>query len=237
MSKILAFLKDLTVGKRIIAGFSLLTFLLIAVAVAGYATVGSIAEATAQTLRVTSRINESATRLRYHLSDLRRYEKDSFMNIGKAAAAGYETKWNAQYDGFLEELAELRPLLTTDADRAKLATIQGEFPKYESGFRTVLARIKDRQLKEADEENAAMEGVKAHVHAVESALIALSDEQLKIMGSVPDQVERQAARTKTTNVALGILAALIATVVSLVLTRGITRPLDALVREAKRSEE
>src|SRR5881394_4037145 len=104
-------LSNLSIGKRMGLAFATLVCLALALAASGYWGLSNVT-ATAE----TSGEVQAAT------LNLRRYEKDYFLNIAEAPVrAEYLAKWKAEYQDVIEQLDKLHALLRTDAERSKVA--------------------------------------------------------------------------------------------------------------------
>ena len=234
MPQIVTYLKNLTVGRRIIASFAILTALLLLLATVGFVTVGDMAKEVDYALRVNAKTAEFAARARTNLGDLRLYEKDLFLNLtSPTKRIEYESKWNGERAIFLAEIDELEKHADTDIERAHLKAVRAEFGPYESTLRTIIARIESKEITDEHQASVALAPAAEHLHKLEVALDALTEDQFKIMDGVPAHIDRQAFRTRLLNVGLGFGATLTALVVSVLLTFSITKPLGETVKQAQ----
>src|SRR4051812_39252667 len=151
-------LSKLTVGRRIIAAFGVLTVMLLALATVSFVTVDNIADETDYALKVNAATSEHAARARVALGDLRRFEKDLFLSIGDSAKeAEYESSWNAERELFVAALVELEKHVDTDAEKKQLVEVREAFKTYEGSFHATVARIRTKEISKAADANAAIE--------------------------------------------------------------------------------
>jgi twitching motility protein PilJ len=227
-------LSKLTVGRRIILAFGVLTVMLLVLATVSFVTVDDIADETDYALKVNAATSEHAARARVALGDLRRFEKDLFLSIGDSAKeADYESKWNGERELFVAALSELDKHVDTDAEKKQLAEVREAFKVYEGAFRAIVARVKAKELTKTSDANATMEIQKEQVHKIENDLDKMNEEQFDIMEAVPVKVDKQAARTRVINLSIGGFAVLLAGLISFALIRTIVRPLVMTVRDAQ----
>jgi twitching motility protein PilJ len=227
-------LNQLTVGRRIIAAFAVLTAMLLVLATVGLVTVDDIADETDYALKVNAATSEHAARARISLGDMRRFEKDFIINIGDTAKeADYEAKWTAEREAFVTALATLDKTADTDEEKKALGEVRASFTAYETGFRAVVARIRGKEITKAVEANESLATTKDAIHKIESDLDKMTEEQFDIVEAIPAQVDKQAARTRNTNVSVALLALLLAGGISFGLIRTIVQPLSQTVREAQ----
>jgi methyl-accepting chemotaxis protein len=133
---------NMSIAKRLAAGFAMVLALLIVVTIMGYWGSDSVARETATMLHTTENVAEHASRARANIVGLRRYEKDYFLNIGaKAKEAEYLSEWNKEREHLLARLADLDKYATLDQDKKDISTMKEEFTKYEVGFHLVQAQI------------------------------------------------------------------------------------------------
>jgi twitching motility protein PilJ len=227
-------LSQLSVGRRIIAAFGVVTALLLVLAVVGFVTVDDMADETDYALKVNAATSEHAAKARIALGDLRRFEKDFFIHLGDTAKeADYESQWNSEREAFTAALAELDKNVDTDAEKKVLVSLRADFTLYESAFRSIVTRVRAKDITRTGDANAAIDPAKTAVHQIEAELDKMTEEQFDIVEAVPAQVDKQASRTRETNVSLAVVALLLAGAVSFGLIRTIVRPLTDTVREAQ----
>lgn len=234
MSKLIDYLKNLRIGPRILAAFGLVILLLAAVLLRGHAAIGQLSEESTTALRVNAPMVERASQVKLELGELRRSEKDLFLNIGNAArSADYEAKWNATRKNMTQTLNDLEHVADTVAEKRDVGLLREHLANYEKGFQDVLSRIKAHELTDPSAANNAMEPNKNAIHAFDALADRIVDEQEKIVAALPDVIERQASRARQINLAIGALALFLAIAISQVLSRGITKPLGDTVKQAQ----
>src|SRR5258708_11744130 len=95
-----------SIAKRLALGFGVVLFLLLVVAVAGYWGMESVTRETVSMLRGDSKISQLADEAKIATLELRRYEKDTLLNMdNKAVMQSYQEKWKA-------EVSDLRAIVS-----------------------------------------------------------------------------------------------------------------------------
>ena len=234
MSKLFVFLNNLTVARRIMAAFAVLTALILVVATSSFFAMRAVSGQASHALRVNAKTSEGAARAIADLGDLRRYEKDYFINMGDAKAeADYNAKWTAARDSFLRNVDDIQQSVDTDREREQVRDARVQFSQYESGFRAIQERIKRHDLKTAQEANDAGAAFKDAVHKLETTIEGMGEDQFHEMSVLPTVIQDESFRTNLGNVLLGFFSMMLAGGISFLLTRSITKPLDATVKKAQ----
>src|SRR5579863_5663892 len=90
-------LKKSSIAKRLALGFGVVLFLLLVVAAAGYWGMESVTRETVSMLRGDSKVSQLADEAKIATLELRRYEKDTELNMDdKAVMTSYHEKWKEQ---------------------------------------------------------------------------------------------------------------------------------------------
>ncbi len=203
---------------------------LLALAAVGGGGLVSLRAAGATTLAVMNTELEAVEQLgkaRASVGNLRRYEKDMFLNLGdEAAFDGYLQRWRKEGD-VAKALMSASQAVLGDAERERIAAMQRGLDNYRKGFEGLVLRIGTGQLNDPWAANKAMEPLKGDVRAM--------DKMLEELGSAVDtrvkarQAEIVAATQRNFVIGLAAFAAaaLMLTAMAWAIGRGITRPLAA----------
>jgi methyl-accepting chemotaxis protein len=172
--------------------------------------------------------------LRAGVGNLRRFEKDAFLNTGDPKRIeSYLPRWQSALASSRDTLAKLEPLLDGEA-LALLAAVRSSQDRYARGFEDVAARLLKGEFGDPSIANEAMEPMKADIRQLDEKLLALKK-----------QVDTQAAQERDAMLALErrqivIQAVLVAAVaaglvgIALTLIRSITAPLQQANRALER---
>src|ERR1700694_1888526 len=86
-----------SIAKRLALGFGVVLVLLLVVAAAGYWGMESVTRETVSMLRGDSKISQLADEAKITTLELRRYEKDTLLNMdNKPVMQNYQEKWKIQ---------------------------------------------------------------------------------------------------------------------------------------------
>jgi methyl-accepting chemotaxis protein len=195
----------------------------------GYWGTESVANETAQMLNGPEKMVEHAERARANIVELRRFEKDYFLNIGdKEKELEYQAKWSQQREHLMARLADLEKYSTNEDDKRWISTMKDEFGKYEIGFHQAQGQIAAGQIKTAEAGNVAMIPFKDSIHAMELAAEDMGTKQEEVAMKQGDVMAGFAKRTVDIMFSVVGIAIFIAVFTAVVITRGVVRPVNAM---------
>ncbi len=227
-------MRNIRIGVRLLLGFIAMLLLTGTVAISGYWGITHVSDVTGEMLAVSAETARLADDARAYGLELRRFEKDLFLNIGNAEASDYGREWDASLQALRRDLENLRPLVTDDEGRRELDTLIRDVDTYASGFGTVRQQIRDGKLATPQDGNAAMHPYKDAARDIAKRLDAMAEDHQKEMKEQGVAIMGVAGSAR--NAMLGILAAAVAAgiALSIFLTRSITAPLSEAVRASER---
>src|SRR5579883_2573818 len=124
-------LHKLSIAKRLALGFGVVLLLLLVVAASGYWGMQSVANETISMLRGDSKLAHLSDAAKAHTLELRRFEKDTFLNIAnKSTMKDYEQKWHDQLTQTHAVLAELESLASSIEDRQLITEMNSDVVGY-----------------------------------------------------------------------------------------------------------
>jgi methyl-accepting chemotaxis protein len=106
--------------------------------------------------------------------------------------------------------------------------MEREIATYERGVDAVVAGINDGAIKTPQQGNAKVVEVKDEIHRMEAAATDLSEKHRKIMADKEETITTFARQTAFVMFGVVLLTFIVATFVTLVVSRGITRPVKAM---------
>ena len=166
---------------------------------------------------------------RASVGNMRRYEKDMFLNLGQEPAFNdYLKKWRKEViDG--AELMKNSAALLEDSERATLAVMQAGLANYGRDFELLVQQIAIGKLNDPWAANTAMEPLKGDVRAMDKALDELGKGVDSRVGA--QQVGFRASAQHQTVVAAGALALALSVLLAMAwaVSRSIKRPLALAV--------
>ena len=221
--------KKSTIAKRLALGFGVVLLLLLVVAVAGYWGMESVTRETVSMLRGDSKVSQLADEAKIVTLELRRYEKDTLLNMdNKPLMLGYEEKWKTQVSQLRSIVSDLGVRVASDGSKQLVAAMDREIAAYERGVDAVVAGINDGTIKTPQQGNAKVTEVKEEIHRMEAAATELSEKHRKVMADKEETITAFARQTALVMFTVVLITFIVATFVTLAVSRGITRPVKAM---------
>ena len=225
----------LTLGKKIGAGFGLVLLLMIAVAGAGYWGTHKISSAMILMLQTDAELEEHFAGARINALDMRRYEKDVVLDIGNQSDQDEALdKWKSTDDRIHERIAALDKIAVDSEDTDALVVIKGTLKVYEDGFADVVAKLHSGEIKQVSDANAAMDSYKNAVARMEDTLQIEDAEHVSRMADRKQLAEATNRRTLWTLLAAVMAGVIVGGLVSVAITRRITKPIELVVHAMQR---
>lgn len=220
-------LKNMSIGMRLAIGFGLIVLLLVTIAFSGYWGLEGVTAETLKVLNGDAKIVVMAARVKATTLELRRYEKDTELNIDDQQVRNdYAAKWKEQRQKIREVLADLDKFQLTSEDRGAVKSMTEDMDVYEGGFTRVLNMIEQGKLKTPQDCNQTITQYKDSIHRLETAASDLTNRHSEVLVPLVEQI---AKTTTTTILIFSITAIFVSIIVTLVISRGITKPLQEVV--------
>jgi methyl-accepting chemotaxis protein len=222
-------MKNMTIAARISLGFIVLLLAMIA---SGLSTLLAFSHIEAHVSHVAAHDLAFYTRiasLRVDLGNLRRYEKDYFINIESLQERhGYLDKWN-------KTMALARVHLQASLGQSSDPTADGRvtqmstlLDRYQTGFLDVSSKIEAGAITATAEANKSLTRYKDNVHEMEGVMLALADQSSAAAEALPEMINKTAEEAKMTLVVLNIAAIIVGALLALWIVRSIRRPLGQI---------
>jgi methyl-accepting chemotaxis protein len=228
-------LQQMTIGKRLFAAFTLVLIFLIAVAVAGQWGLATSAQTAARVLEVDFPINTAANDAHIAVLDLRRFEKDYFINAGnKAKESEYLGKWNDTRSHFESQLTAIEHLPITPEVRVQVRDMRSGVGEYASAFMAVSRSVDAGEIKNAVDANAAITPVKDRIREVETIAQALDDASAHTMLDQKKVIASAEESARSAMIAVALIALAVVFLLGITITRSIVRPLATAVDVAEK---
>ena len=224
-------LKNMSIGRRLAIGFGSIVLLLIVIALSGYSGLERVTAETLNVLNGDAKVAMLAARIKAETLELRRYEKDTELNMDdQEVRSDYVSKWRAQQQKLHDHLDEIDKFQLSADDKASVQAMREELATYEGGYTKVLNGIEQGKLRTPQECNQTIAQYKDSIHRLEAAATDLSNRHSEVLVPLVEQIVKT---TATTLVALSIVSIALAIVVTLIISRGITKPVQDLVEAAE----
>jgi methyl-accepting chemotaxis protein len=230
--------KNLKIGKRLALAFGISIVLVAVAGLTGFWGLSQTVETTYGILHHDAKLMQEASQAQVNGLQLRRYEKDSFLNIAdQQKSADYSDKWKAEHAELDAHLNTLEQTTTLPADKETVRGIRADLSTYTIGFQSVVQQISEKTVKSPADANAAMVPFKDDIRRMDTALEEFAGKNIERMNSKEKIVVDSAARTRSTMWAVFIAGILIVLFMTVAVTRSITRPILEVVSIAEKLAE
>src|SRR3954470_24277746 len=161
--------QHVSIAKRLGLAFTCLLVLTFIVAGTGYWGTISLSKETVSMLRGDAKLAEYSAASLTHVSNLRRYEKDHFLNMSDAnASADYLQKWDVERDQLKTRLSDMEALVTNKEEKDAVERMKAELITYDGGFAKVRDLIAKGKIRRPEDANKAMAEHKDTIHHFEA---------------------------------------------------------------------
>jgi methyl-accepting chemotaxis protein len=166
---------------------------------------------------------------RASVGNLRRFEKDMFLNLGaEDLFTDYHKRWKAEVKNAATLMRISRERLNEQQDK-QVDTMQAGLINYENGFEGIVALINTGKLSDPWAANKAMEPLKGDIRAMDKALDALAVEMDKQAQDRRAALTRATQRMLVTDTGLLLLLGALLCGLALAISRNITGALHQAV--------
>ncbi len=227
-------MNDLSIGTRLSIAFAAMLLITLGVALSGYRGMDRVATVTQEMLAGDAEAMRLADDARAQGLELRRFEKDFFLNIGSAdKQAQYARDWNKVAAEFKTDLEALSKLVN-EAEKAQIAEIKRDIDTYTAGFNRVEESIRAGTVTTPQDGNAAMGPVKEAARAIAELMDQISEKHSKAMQEQKHIIEAASDSARNAMLAIVVLGIVLGVGVSFAITRSITGPVGIAVAAAER---
>jgi methyl-accepting chemotaxis protein len=229
---------NLKIGKRLALAFGVSIVLVAVAGLTGFWGLSQTVQTTYGILHHDAKLMQEASQAQVNGLQLRRYEKDAFLNIADLQkSADYSDKWKAEHEELDAHLNTLEQTTTLPADKELVRSIRADLSTYTIGFQSVVQQISEKTVKSPADANAAMVPFKDDIRRMDTALEEFAAKNIERMNSKEKVVLDSAARTRSTMWAVFIAGILIVLFMTVAVTRSITRPILEVVSIAEKLAE
>jgi len=226
------------IGKRLALGFGICILLMGVVALAGFWGLSQTVQTTYGILHHDAKLMEQSAQAQVNGLELRRYEKDSFLNIADAQKeADYGEKWDKEHADLIQNLDTLDQTVTLPEDKELLKALRTDLSTYTIGFQSVKQQISDKAIKTPADANTAMIPFKDDIRRIDVALEEFAKKNVERMNSKEKVVLDSETRTRGTMWLIVIAGIVVVSLMTIAVTRSITRPILNVVEIAEKLAE
>ena len=231
-------LQQISISKRLFAGFGLVLAFVLIVAGAGQWALTTSVDTAVQVLTVDFGVNSAANDAHIAALDLRRFEKDYFINIGnKDKETEYLAKWSDSRQKLEQHLAKIEKLGADDRTHEAIQQVRADTAEYTAAFQAITKRIDTGELKTAADANKELAPIKDHVRRIETSTETIDDESTKRMDEKKKMITSVEQSARFTTMVIASLSLVVVFLLAVGITRSITRPIAAVVDIAEKLAE
>ena len=228
-------MRSIKLGRRLTFAFGIVMSIMLGVALSGFWGLEAVSSTASHISQVDARTAILADRAQTSVLELRRFEKDAFLNMGSQERdSEYLAKWETQRVALATTLDEIEKQTAFAGHRDAAKAMKKELGVYELGFKRVLGMMRDGTVKSPVEANAAIGASKDSIRHLEEVAARLSEEgqaKMETSEATISVVRRDTLRAMLMTLALAMV---VCGGLVVQLSRGITTPLLALVGMANR---
>ncbi|MDC8802856.1 methyl-accepting chemotaxis protein [Halomonas pacifica] len=231
-------LQRLTIGARLALAFSLLALLLLAVSTIGFRGLQQVKSTAVETLEIDAAIALDASRVQLLALQLRRYEKDAFINFAEAERhASYRDRWQDARERLAATLSTAREQAPSDELQALYLEAEAALEEYATGFLAIYRRLSDGEFATTAAVNQAFDEHKDAVYHLSDTAGAIGERAEAHMATATQAIDVSHATALRWLLSVAALALGAAALLSLLITRSIVTPLGQALAITERVAE
>ncbi len=226
------------IGTRLALAFGVSILLVAVVALTGFWGLSQTVQTTYGILHHDAKLMEQASQAQANGLELRRYEKDTFLNIGnQQKESDYSDKWNKEHGDLVENLNKLDQIVTLPEDKELLRAVRADLSTYTIGFQSVKQQISEKAVKTPGAANVAMVPFKDDIRRLDTALEDFAAKNVVRMNSKEKVVLDSETRTRGIMWIIFIGGFILVSTMTIAVTRSITKPILNVVDIAEKLAE
>ncbi|HLK90463.1 MAG TPA: methyl-accepting chemotaxis protein [Polyangia bacterium] len=226
------------IGRRLGLGFGAVLALVVAVAAIGYWNLQATAAIATRILESDAPLVERAFRVRANTLELRRYEKDMFLNLASAEKeAEYLAKWTDWRQRLEQQLSEIERLSGAEADRDSVRVMRQDAALYDEALQKVLGAVRAKTLTTPQDANTAFAAHKDTVRQLEETANELAFRHSNAMQGLDRAVADSTSRNAWLMIIVIAFGGAASILIGFFITRSITGPIQQAVAVAEQVAE
>ncbi|HEY2092479.1 MAG TPA: methyl-accepting chemotaxis protein [Thermoanaerobaculia bacterium] len=231
-------LQQISIGKRLFAGFGIVLAFLAIVAFTGQWGLGTSVDTAMRAMNVDVAVAGYANDAKIATLDMRRFEKDYFLNIGdREKETEYLGKWEKARRELDDNLSSMERLISDSKEIDLIRATRSDVTTYVSAFQSLSKRIAAGEIKTAVDANKEITPIKDEIHRVEDAAQTLEDGTTQSVQDKKKTIVATGSNARTIMIAVTALALIVALIIAFSITRSITVPIAAVVEIAEKLAE
>ena len=222
---------NFSIRKRIILGFIIVLCIIVITGVFYYFTISKIGIYTNEMINQDSYFADISSQANLAVLNLRRWEKDSFLNMNLEEEKGYHKKWNNENDKLKSLLSKIDEGFKAKGiadDTAEIEKAYQYLETYKNGFNDVLVKIKNNIIKNPIQANKEISKYKQQIRDIEQIMQKLSAKYYNKLKDKEVFIKDILFSSLLLVIALVGAAFVIGIVSSIIITRSIVKPLERI---------
>lgn len=222
----MGFVRNMSIASKLAIGFGMAILFMVIIGLFGVQQTLKLGTIGVRMAVVDSEVLEMSGNLAEYALQLRRFEKDLFINIGNAdAMKGYRDKWEGSRKKITETTAAIEKLAKENGEKLDLTPIKTNMQEYFDGFASVSGRVMSGELTTTADANNAMKPYKEPIHKFEKEVDSITGYTSKKMEANKIEIHG-VKRNVMTSISCMLVAGLaLLSVFALFMARSITRPI------------
>ncbi|QEL56880.1 methyl-accepting chemotaxis protein [Chromobacterium paludis] len=190
-------MRNLSIAARITLGFALLLAALILTGFLAQLGLSKISERTEEVTSHDLAFYTDIVRLQRDMGNLRRFEKDYFINIADdGKRAGYTGKWKEALADAKQAIGQAGTHPLSDEAAQQLNKLSGLLDGYADGFGKVSSQVEAKQITATADGNRELEKYKDNIHQMEGVVDALGKSSADAVAQLGVQINATAASVR-----------------------------------------
>ena len=228
-------LQKLSIGTRLFTAFAIALAFVAIVAAAGQWALSTSTDTASHILNVDYAINSAANDAHIAGLDLRRFEKDVFLNMGEGRKqADYLAKFGGKLVTLEQFLQQMEKAGIDAKGRETIAEVRQDLKEYNAALQGIAADIEAKKIKTPQDANEALTPHKDRIRKIEDQLQELDDQSFLQMQEKKKTIIATEKNARQITFGVAGLALVFVVVVSFFITRSITRPILSVVNVAEK---
>lgn len=225
--------RGLTVKARLLLSFGAVVLLMVIAGIAGWWGMYSLHGDVKKTINTDVALAQLAADLENDVLTLRRFEKDTFININSAdIVASYFNKWQVSLKKLRTDLDKARAV-SPDDSQATLDEFASAIAAYETGYLQVHSMIVAGQITTTQQANTEITKFKDAVHHTEDFASTIKVDAQQRVASIDDALQARRNSLGLALLSLVVIAFFVAGSLALIITRRIVMTIRDAVALAK----
>jgi methyl-accepting chemotaxis protein len=222
----MGFIKNLSIVGKLVTGFGIALLFMLVIGLFGMQQTLKLGNLGERMTVVDSEILEQGGNLTEYALQLRRYEKDLFINIGNADdMKKYAAKWEDSRKKITETITGMEKLSRESGEKLDFVPLNTHMQEYFSGFATVSSKVISGELLTSADANNAMKPYKEPIHKFEKDVDTILEYAAKKMEENKVTIVSVKKRV-ITSISIMLAAGLVlVSLFAIFIARSITKPI------------